>query len=35
MHRFTRTKTLQKFASVHGWVTDHFNQKRHLVSREQ
>jgi putative transposase len=27
-------KTLQIFAAVHGTVHNHFNQKRHLVSRE-
>jgi putative transposase len=30
-----RMKTLQKFASVHGSVHNHFNQERHLISREQ
>ena len=34
MLRFRRTKTLQKFASVHGSVHNHFNQERHLISRE-
>ena len=34
MLRFRRMKTLQKFASVHGSVHNHFNQERHLVSRE-
>ena len=34
MNRFRRMKTLQKFASVHGSVHNHFNQERHLVSRE-
>ena len=34
MLRFRRMKTLQKFASVHGSVTTHFNQERHLISRE-
>jgi len=28
-------KTLQKFASVHAIGHDHFNQERHLVSREE
>jgi putative transposase len=28
-------KTLQKFASVHGAVHNHFNQERHLISRDQ
>jgi putative transposase len=27
-------KTLQKFASVHASVHNHFAQERHLVSRE-
>ena len=27
-------KTLQKFASVHANVHDHFNQDRHLVDRQ-
>ena len=34
MLRFRRMKTLQKFASVHGSVHNHFNQERHLVGRE-
>ncbi|MEP6968724.1 MAG: IS6 family transposase, partial [Pseudomonadota bacterium] len=34
MEQFRRMKTLQKFASVHGSVTNHFNQERHLISRE-
>ena len=34
MLRFWRMKTLQTFASVHGTVHNHFNQERHLVSRE-
>ena len=34
MLRFRRMKTLQKFASVHGSVTNHFSQERHLISRE-
>ena len=34
MLRFWRMKTLQKFASVHGSVTNLFNQERHLISRE-
>ena len=28
------TKTLQKFSSVHAQVHNHFNQERHLVTRE-
>ena len=27
-------KTLQKFASAHGSVHNHFSQERHLVSRK-
>jgi putative transposase len=27
-------KTLQKFASVHGTVHNHFNQERHLTDRQ-
>ena len=34
MIRFRRMKTLQKFSSVHTQVHNHFNQERHLVSRE-
>ena len=34
MSRFRRMKTLQKFASVHGQVHNHFSQERHLISRE-
>ena len=34
MERFRRMKTLQKFSSVHAQVHNHFNQERHLVSRE-
>jgi putative transposase len=32
MNRFRRMKTLQKFASVHASVHNHFSQERHLVS---
>lgn len=32
--RFRRMKTLQKFASVHAQIHNHFNQERHLLSRE-
>jgi putative transposase len=31
--RFRRTRTLQKFVSVHASVYNHFNQERHLYSR--
>jgi putative transposase len=34
MGRFRRMKTLQKFASVHGSVHNHFSQERHLISRD-
>jgi putative transposase len=34
MERFRRMKTLQKFASVHGTVHNHFNQEHHLISRD-
>jgi putative transposase len=34
MQRFRRMKTLQKFSSVHGTVHNHFNQERHLISRD-
>ena len=27
-------KTLQKFSSIHAQVHNHFNQERHLVTRE-
>ena len=34
MIRFRRTRTSQKFVSVHSAVHNHFNQERHLYSRE-
>jgi putative transposase len=34
MNRFRRMKTLQKFASVHASLHNHFSQERHLVSRQ-
>ena len=34
MLRFRQMKSLQKFASVHGSVHNHFNQERHLVDRQ-
>ena len=34
MERFRRMKTLQKFSSVHAQVQNHFNQERHLISRD-
>ncbi len=34
MHRFRRMRSLQKFASVHSSVYNHFNQERSLASRD-
>lgn len=34
MQRFRRMKCLQKFASVHANVHNHFSQERHLVDRQ-
>jgi putative transposase len=34
MQRFRSTKSLQKFSSVHAEVHNHFNQERHLVTRQ-
>ena len=34
MLRFRRTRTLQKFVSVHSSVRNHLNQERHLYSPE-
>ena len=34
MLRFRQMKSLQKFASVHGSIHNHFNQERHLVDRQ-
>ncbi len=34
MLRFRQMKTLQKFASGHASVHNHFNQERHLVDRQ-
>ena len=34
MLRFRRTKTLQKFTSVHANGHNHFNAERHLVNRQ-
>src|SRR5450631_1934575 len=34
MQRFRSMKILQKFSSIHAQVHKHFNQERHLVSRE-
>ena len=34
MLRFRQMKSLQKFASIHANVHNHFNQERHLVDRQ-
>ena len=34
MQRFRSMKTLEKFSSVHAQVHNHFNQERHLVTRQ-
>ena len=34
MQRFRSEKTLQKFGSVHAQVHNHFDQQRHLVTRQ-
>ncbi|WP_209427740.1 IS6 family transposase [Pararhodobacter sp. SW119] len=34
MQRFRRMRTLQTFAAVHSSVNNHFNQERHLYSRD-
>ena len=34
MMKFRSSESLQKFASVHASVHNHFNQDRHLVSRK-
>ena len=34
MLRFSRMQSLQKFATVHSSVYNHFNQERHLRSRD-
>ena len=34
MLRFRQMKSLQKFASLHGSIHNHFNQERHLTDRE-
>jgi len=33
MLRFRQMRNLQKFASVHSSVCNHFNQERHLYAR--
>ncbi|MEQ9490433.1 MAG: IS6 family transposase [Alphaproteobacteria bacterium] len=35
MQRFRRTRSLQKFVSLHSSVYNHFNNERHLNSRDQ
>ena len=32
--RFRQMKTLQKFSAVHAAFQNHFNQDRHLISRD-
>ena len=34
MLRFRQMRSLQKFAAVHASIHNHFNQERHLNSRE-
>jgi len=34
MQRFLSMRSLQKFAAVHASVCNHFNQERHLYSRD-
>jgi putative transposase len=34
MSKFRDVKTLQKFASVHASIHNHFNLERHLTPRE-
>ena len=34
MLRFRQMKSLQKFASVHASLHNHFNSERHLVDRQ-
>lgn len=34
MQRFRRMKSLQKLASVHANIHNHFNSERHLVDRK-
>ncbi|MFN0263228.1 IS6 family transposase [Tepidamorphus sp. 3E244] len=35
MTRFRRMRSLQKFAAVHSSIHNHFNQERHLYSRQK
>ena len=34
MQRFRRMKSLQKFASVHANIHNHFTSQRHLIDRQ-
>ncbi len=34
MRRFGRMKTLQRFASIHAGVHNHFNLEGHLIDRQ-
>ena len=34
MAKFRSAKSLQKFASIHATIHNHFNQERHLYSRQ-
>ncbi len=34
MAKFRDIKTLQKFASVHASIHNHFNHERHLIRRD-
>ena len=34
MAKFRSSKSLQRFASIHASVHNHFNQERHLVNRK-
>lgn len=34
MQRFRQIKTLLKFSAVHAALHNHFNQDRHLISRD-
>ena len=34
MMKFRQAKSLQKFAAIHASIHNHFNQERHLYSRE-
>ena len=34
MQRFRLMRSLQKFAAIHGSIQNHFNQERHLCSKQ-